>query len=216
MLTIFATALFLAQAEPPPPAPLAPTASVEPAAVDVDPYVPRFGERHQIVTSVALNLSGSYTANSDGNSSFSLSLAPAVDYFVLNNFSIGGRISGGYSGTRSPTASTDQLSTGIAPRIGYNIPLTKRLSLWPKLIVAVDYNTPVNAKLNNAESTVTLAAELNLPLVITLAPHVFWGVGPYLVMGTHLYTFQAAAGIGGNPPNQYVTVGLGTQVGGYF
>jgi hypothetical protein len=66
------------------------------------------------------------------------SVAPAADYFVIPNLSVGGNILFGVfspaqgSGANAPRARRSPL-VGIAPRVGYNLPITDMISFWPKV-----------------------------------------------------------------------------------
>ena len=58
-----------------------------------------------------------------------ITLQPAVDYFIAENFSIGGFI--GLDYTAFENGSSTRFSIG--PRVGYNLTLSDLVSIWPKI-----------------------------------------------------------------------------------
>ncbi len=77
-----------------------------------------FGDRGQLTISsdAGLSISNTSTSGVDGSST-KLTLRPAVDYFVLNNVSVGGFVGLDYT-----TASGAHATTfAIGPRVGYNL-----------------------------------------------------------------------------------------------
>lgn len=113
---------------PPPPAPAAPP-GYYPMPM---PQRQRFGDQGQLVISNDTNfaLSG-FSSSNNGPSGFNLILEPAIDYFVIQNLSLGGFAifdhSNGSTGG-SPSGSSSSNAYGIGARIGYNIALGDALS----------------------------------------------------------------------------------------
>lgn len=116
--------------------------------------------------------------------STSLQFAPAADFFVLQNFSVGGVIGIDYISAKS----SDSTRFNIGPRIGYNIPFTDLLGLWPKLGFSYSH-TNVSTNLNANDTNTDLIAStsgdhitLNLfaPVMFHPVAHFFVGFGPFL------------------------------------
>jgi hypothetical protein len=167
----------------------------------------RFGDANQIVVGADLDLSGDFTAESGGVDDFSTGLSLGLDYFVVRNFSIGGSAAFGYSGSRSKSVHSDTIDTDFVARIGYNIPLGERFSLWPKISFSIGYaHTSSNLALLT-ESSLGYSPALELPLEIQLASHLLLGVGPFLQLGMSSSALATS---------QYLSFGLSTSIAGYF
>ena len=118
----------------------------------------------------------------DGSSTTVL-MRPAVDYFVIDNLSIGGFV--GVEHSTSPGGESTAFSIG--PRVGYNIPLSERLSIWPKVGFSFastrqetdEVTLPGGATVGGDEETNT-SVQLNLfaPVMFHSAQHFFIGFGP--------------------------------------
>jgi hypothetical protein len=112
----------------------------------------------------------------------SLQLAPAVDYFVLNNFSIGGFVAVNY------VTSGDNHSTrfSIGPRVGYNFALSDLVSIWPKVgfsyasTSATEGRTVGDTIVSTTISGSALALNAFVPIMFHPVKHFFVGFGPFL------------------------------------
>ncbi|HZU81594.1 MAG TPA: hypothetical protein VE987_01700 [Polyangiaceae bacterium] len=106
--------------------------------------------------------------NSPTHTSFVL--GPAIDYFVIENLSVGGRVQFEFN---SPSIfdSRDQNSTRftVAPDVGYEVALSDTFSLWPQASLALQ----VPSKGNDV-----LTLVLSVPFLVHPAEHFFFGVGP--------------------------------------
>ena len=110
--------------------------------------------------------------------------APAADYFVFHNLSIGGVVLFNY--THAKTSDVTRFSIG--PRVGYNIALTDMLSIWPKLGFSYSHTNASRDVPNESEDVeVTRSTPgdhftLNLfaPVMFHPVPHFFVGFGPFL------------------------------------
>jgi hypothetical protein len=111
-----------------------------------------------------------------------ITLAPALDYFVIPNLSIGGFISFDY--TKSGDA--DATRFGIGPRVGYNIVVGDLISVWPKAGFAFTHSSAsVSRETGNTTVDVTtsgnaLALNLFVPIMFHPVQHFFAGFGPFL------------------------------------
>jgi hypothetical protein len=77
-------------------------------------------------------------------------IAPAFDYFIARRVSLGASLGLLYSniGVSGPSVfkgeKADALLLSIVPRVGYVVPITDRLALWPRL--AVGYTTAASGQ----------------------------------------------------------------------
>ncbi len=140
-----------------------------------------FGAKGQKAVSSDAGLSVSNTSVSgvDGSTT-KLLLRPAIDWFFAENVSFGGFVGVDY--TSQSGSSTSVISIG--PRVGYNLPVSNRLSVWPKIGFSLA-NTTVNTDgvggLPDQEESNT-AGQLNLfvPVMFHPVQHFFLGLGPAL------------------------------------
>lgn len=136
-----------------------------------------FGHEDTLAISSDAALEISHTSPGDTTR---VTLAPAVDYFIINNFSIGGFI--GLDYTTSGDISTTRFSIG--PRVGYNIMLSDLVSIWPKLgfSLATTSQEVDNDDDDDSDDEANTAIALNLfaPIMFHPATHFFAGFGPFL------------------------------------
>lgn len=145
-----------------------------------------FGDRGQLAISSDAGFSLSNTNLSGSESSTTtLILRPAVDYFVIDSLSIGGFL--GLEYTAPPGGSSTALSVG--PRVGYNLRMSERFSVWPKVGLSfasttekVDAMTlPDGTRVDESDTTSTsLQLNLFVPVMFHPAEHFFLGLGPAL------------------------------------
>jgi hypothetical protein len=159
-----------------------------------------------------LSLGGSSTSN-NGGSTFGVSVAPAADYFVIDNLSIGLELLIGYA-TYSPpsfngmSAQGGNTTTyGFAPRVGYNIPLGTSLSLWPK--VFFEYAGYSEGGSGSGYGNVQLLGAY-VPIVDQVTRHFFIGLGPNIV------TELGASSDGSSASSKTTAYGLFASIGGWF
>jgi hypothetical protein len=116
----------------------------------------------------------------DPNGLFSVTLAPALDYFVADHVSLGGQVVLLYA----RNGGAKLTAFGLGPRIGYEFPLSEKVSLWPKL--SIIYATAnVDSGVSTLGGSVTfdgwsLAVDVFAPLLFHVVPHFFLGFGPDL------------------------------------
>jgi len=147
--------------------------------------VDQFAGKGQLAISSDAALSISNTSLSGANgSTTTFQFAPAVDYFVIRNLSIGGSVLFNYSSAGSGHST----SFGVGPRVGYNFPLSDLVSVWPKAGMSIsstnqtiDVVNPVtNTTSSTSASNTAIALNLFVPLMFHPAPHFFAGFGPFL------------------------------------
>ncbi len=97
-----------------------------------------------------------------------IALAPAVDYFVIKNLSVGGAMPfqlGIANGNKS-------IVWGLLPRVGYNLGFGEKFSLWPQFSMGVVYVNPGGG--GSAKALMRMYA----PFLFHPADHFFVGLGP--------------------------------------
>jgi hypothetical protein len=154
-----------------------------------------------------------YTLTNNNGSGTIFSIAPAADFFVIDNLSIGGQVLLGF-GSYSPPAPAQGASTtlwGIAPQVGYNLSLTDSISFWPKLFLAFAGSSTSN----NGGSTNSGTLGIFAPFLFHIATHFYAGIGPDF--STEIFANQTNAG-GQNVPNptKVTTFGAMGTFGGWF
>ncbi|HEX2670347.1 MAG TPA: hypothetical protein VHM25_05715, partial [Polyangiaceae bacterium] len=140
-----------------------------------------FGDRGQLTISsdAGLSISNTSTSGVDGSST-NLTLRPAIDYFVLNNVSVGGFVGLDYTTAGGAHSTT----FAIGPRVGYNLAFSELFSFWPKLGFSYSSSSasgdvtvpgaPASADGNH------LALNVFAPVMLHPVQHFFLGFGPAL------------------------------------
>jgi streptogramin lyase len=111
-----------------------------------------------------------------------IQLAPAADYFVITNLSVGGFV--GFDYTTSGENESSRFSIG--PRVGYNIPFSDLISIWPKVGFSFAHTsttatrTTGNTTVSTTNSADAFALNLFAPVVFHPVRHFFAGFGPFL------------------------------------
>jgi hypothetical protein len=137
-----------------------------------------FGHKGQLAISSDAALSITHYSPGDTTT---ITLAPAVDYFIIDSLSIGGFIGLDYA--TSGDASTTRFSIG--PRVGYNITLSDLISIWPKVgfsfaTTSSDQSGPTDNVTITTSDNSGIALNLFVPFMIHPAEHFFAGLGPFL------------------------------------
>jgi hypothetical protein len=115
--------------------------------------------------------SGSFFIHgSNGNATISLN--PAVDYFIASNISVGGSVN--FSHDSNGAGST---TVGIGARAGYNLNITGQVAFWPSLRLFAEH---VNANHTGASDS---SFGVFAPFLYHLTPHFFLGAGPDFNLG---------------------------------
>ena len=133
-----------------------------------------FGSQRQLAISSDAALSITHYSPGDTTT---ITLQPAVDYFVIPNLSVGGFIGLDYTTTESTTT----VRFGIGPRVGYNVTLSDMLSIWPKVGFSFSTtNTEVDGDNSDNNDNTAIALNLFVPFMFHPATHFFAGFGPFL------------------------------------
>ena len=142
-----------------------------------------FGAPKQIAVSsdAALVVSSASTSGVTGSTT-TVQLHPALDYFVVQNISVGGFLGVDYSKTGDSHATR----FGLGPRVGYNIGVSDLVSVWPKIgfsysstSTSTTISTPVGPQTGSVAAS-SLALNLYVPIMFHPAKHFFGGFGPFL------------------------------------
>jgi hypothetical protein len=128
--------------------------------------------------------------------SFAVSLRPSVDYFVLDDVAVGGSAFVSYSTYRSGIdLRSKSLGLGGYLNVSFNLPLTRLLSVWPKVYLgawrqAYEYTTngtgytvsidgiPIDIYNGARPKETAVVVGLFAPVLVHLAGHFFIGFGP--------------------------------------
>jgi hypothetical protein len=154
-----------------------------PAVPDVPRNSPAgvFGDRGQLAISsdAGLSLTNTSVSGVDGSTT-SLILRPAVDYFVIDHLSVGGFLGLAYVSTSAGSST----SFSVGPRVGYDIPVSRRFSIWPKAGLSIghtseDIDDP-DFEDDTGESNTSLQLNLFVPVMFHPVDHFFLGLGPAL------------------------------------
>lgn len=135
-----------------------------------------FGGKGQLAILAEAGVVFSHTSISGrDDSSTTLVLRPAIDYFVIDHLSVGA-----FTGVSYEKASGASTTTyGIGPRVGYDIPFTSRFSLWPKAGVSFNSTTLKRDTPSFSDSNSAIALNLFVPVMFH-TNHYFVGFGPGL------------------------------------
>ncbi|AKV00641.1 hypothetical protein AKJ09_07304 [Labilithrix luteola] len=144
-----------------------------------------FGRKNELaISSDAGLLIANTTTQGFHGSTTTITVLPSVDYFLVDHFSIGGFV--GLNYTRREGGHTTQFLTG--PRVGYDIPVGRYLSVWPKLglsvsstsqsVDIVDLTTNTTSK--QSTSHTNMAVNVFVPVLVHPVEHFFVGFGPAL------------------------------------
>jgi hypothetical protein len=142
-----------------------------------------FGRLHQWAFSSDASISISRTTLSGTKGAqVTVSFAPAADYFVLENLSLGGAIGLTYN----KSGESNGVRFTIGPRVGYNFKVSRLLSIWPRLGLAYAYTSSDQVVQNFAGQELQTAKgnaiSINIfaPVMVHPAPHFFAGLGPFV------------------------------------
>lgn len=178
---------------------------------------PRFGRHGQLV--FTFDAGGSALATSDSKSSTSsttVSFDPGFDYFTTNGLSVGADLSfshdsGNTYDSLGARTDFDNTSFGFGPRLGYNLELGERVSVWPRL--AFDYGrSSQNSSSSlgtNDHSRALNWFSISVPALWHVTSHFFVGGGPYV---THEISDKDERGF----ENLATRFGASAELGGYF
>ncbi|HEY2518108.1 MAG TPA: outer membrane beta-barrel protein [Polyangiaceae bacterium] len=183
-----------------------------PAPQAAAPEKPAFGDAGQIALSINQGLVSTAAGQVTGT-------GIGASYFVIPHLSLGlelgvGWVQNMYPESGTPTSnSTDDFFLRAGPRLGYDIPLSDKVSLWPQ--VGVDYRhfDAGDSSGGPGSSYNTLGFVAVAPLVIHPLPGFFVGAGPSFNAD---FFSKANAGSSSYDTPKQVSVGLMATIGGAF
>jgi hypothetical protein len=180
-----------------------------PVLPQVSPSTPSgiFGYKSQIAISSDAGFSLENTSQSGvSGSTTTLILHPAMDYFIIDNLSLGGFVGVDYLSTQGGHTTT----FSIGPRVGYNLPLSSYFSVWPKVgmsFASVSQSQDVvaagGATTSVSTNSTALALNLFVPFLFHPVEHFFVGLGPALDIDL-------------TGDNKTTTIGARLTTGGWF
>lgn len=149
-----------------------------PGVPQVSPETPAgvFGMRGQIALSSDEGVATSYSSR-PGIKTFKFTLRPAIDYFVIDNLSIGAAVGIDYTSISGEPGQGSAHSTvySIGPRVGYNISVKPMFSVWPR--VGLSY-AGVNESAPLGSDAKHLQLNVSVPFLFHPLRHFFVGFGP--------------------------------------
>jgi len=151
------------------------------------------------------------SSDDDAESATRIRVAPAGDYFLIPNLSLGGQV---VFDQESQGDFTDR-TIGVAVRAGYVIGLGK-VSIWPRAGLTFDNgNADVEfLGISGELSTSTLTLNVFAPLLVHPVDHVFIGLGP--AFDLDLVVSQSFNDNDVDDPEKLTAFGVLSTVGGYF
>jgi hypothetical protein len=159
--------------------------------------------------------------DNNGGSVTRVGLAPALDYFVVDNLSLGAQllfdlvtISPGSVGAGQPQPQGTTITTfGIAPQVGYNIALGDNFSIWPKLFFAYSNSS----QSNNGPTGQVFTLGGFVPFLYHPVRHFFLGIGPNLSTQLGNSSSVSASNVTTTTYSDKATAfGIMATFGGYF
>ncbi len=159
------------------------------------------------------------TFANNGGSVTRFGVAPTLDYFVIDNLSLGAQalfsvatVSPPPQGGVQPQSST-ATTFGIAPQVGYDIHLGESFSVWPKAFFAYATTSVSNNGPSNAVSSVGLF----VPFLYHPVRHFYVGLGPNVATQVGNSSSQSNNNVTVTTYNDKATnFGLMATIGGYF
>jgi hypothetical protein len=149
---------------------------------------------------------------------------PGVDYFVIDNLSIGGEVLFGLTGSSvtthprngGPDVTADGPSGtyfGIMPRVGYNIPLSSLFSIWPRGGIGLQTASFSGGGAADSSNTVWFFFA-DVPFLLHPVEHFFIGAGPGVTFSLSHSVKQAGVSRDGDTLTDFRL--LSFVMGGYF
>jgi len=143
-----------------------------------------------------------------GDALVHIKILPALDYFVSDGLSVGGMV--GIDMQKQGDVKAQGIVIG--PRVGYALALGDNLAFWPKLGIAY---TMLSLSADNGQGGTTdvsgnkMTLEIFAPVTYSPAEHFYIGLGPGFAM-------DLSSKVEGNDANKDTTMGVMSQVGGWF
>jgi hypothetical protein len=172
----------------------------------------RFGSKGQLVPLGSLSASYSDVSTPGTSASVtSLSLGPTLLYFLGDDVAFGISATLGRQTVSQGNTSSTVATYAFAPTVGYNLRLTKTVSLFPQLAIGFRRQEFRTDPAGDNPTLTTITLQVLVPLLFHPAPHFFLGFGP-------AFSYDLAASLSnaaGDAPKT-TTIGAQTVLGGYF
>lgn len=105
-----------------------------------------------------------------------LSLHPAIDYFIINNLSVGGVVGIGYSPADAGMMTTATTNLDLGGRAGFNLNANDHVGFWPTAGLSIHYANVMHVSNTSTE------LDVFVPVLYHFVPHFFLGLGPSFAM----------------------------------
>ena len=182
-------------------------AAESPQPTDRVPPAHRFGEPGEVVISGATQTSFVYsTFHPGGSSQASAFVSTAADGFVVHGLSLGARFAFAHS---APDGAPYQEDVTIGPRVGYNITLSDRWSVWPDAFASYGVSWNEGGPIEGYNISVGIFA----PILFHPVPHFFLGLGP---MASTNVSWVPNGGFEHFERVQITDISLAADVGGWI
>jgi hypothetical protein len=178
-----------------------------------------FGKRGQIALSSDFDLSFSVVreiqpSGDEPDDVTRLTLAPALDYFLADRWSLGAQV----SYTRTSVGEDRAIDFGVGPVAGVVLPLSAVVSFWPRIGLAYrllsttttqQIDPATGARTNETFDGSALTVRADVPLLMHPARHFFLGLGPFA-------SVDAISRLEGDEGVRRTEIGVATWIGGWF
>jgi hypothetical protein len=172
-----------------------------------------FGDSGQLAISSDMQLSfiGETVspAQGSGSSGSQIVLAPAADFFVIPNLSVGGQLFFEFISPAAPNSSTT-VGWGVGPRVGYDLAFAENFSVWPRAYFLFEALSTSSGAGASSVGTLGLFA----PVLWHPIPHFFIGLGPFAQ--TDLLSKVAPPGGSSTTGSKTTEYGVLSTIGGWF
>ncbi len=173
------------------------------------------GSASVLTPATMLDVGGTSSSN-NGGSQIGFTVAPAADYFVIDNLSLGLELLFGYASyspgtvpgaTTTSSPSTNLTEYGVAPRVGYNIPIAGSVSIWPK--VFFEHAGYSEGGAGKGYGNIQLLGAY-VPVLYHPTAHFYVGLGP------NILTELGASSDGQSATSKITSYGIFGSAGGWF
>jgi hypothetical protein len=133
----------------------------------------RFGSKGTISITNEVGAELGYV-NVSSHGFFVVNLLPGADYFAIDHLSVGGDVGFTFTSYDGGTGGNFILN----PRIGYQIPITPALDIWPRGGMQLLVGDPVINGLTASGSETHFGFLIDAPIIYHVSPHFFLGMAP--------------------------------------
>lgn len=167
------------------------------------------GEQGQIAILSDLKLDFAYKTHKRGDDALNFYIQPALDYFVIDNLSVGGVI--GFSYEKLPWK---EAMFKIGPRAGYVLGITDSFAFWPKLGFTFGIGSIKPVPDVDAGTHTLFTLDIYAPFTFAPVDNFFVGIGPNF--SVDLINKAKIGDSSGDVNEKGIAFGLMSTIGGYF